>query len=205
MELARKISKLWMLIIGLVFGALIVLIIRFFTYNAEHIHYHANFAVYINGQREQFKSASYYEEETACKAEANMTPQDRAHMHDEVNDVVHVHDRAVTWGQFFNNLGWSVGKDFISTRDKTYVADERNKLAVILNGQNLTGISSITDKVIDDLDKLLIDFGSTDNAKLHNEYKAIPDTAKHHDEENDPATCSGPDTTTFSERLHHLF
>lgn len=206
MSFIRKNSRVWLTAIaGLLLGALIILAIRFFTYNANHIHYHANFAVYTNGQQEQFKSPSYYEEETACKAETGMTPQDRAHMHDGINNVVHVHDQAVTWGQFFNNLGWSVGKDFIETRDTLYQNNGTSILNVILNGQNLTGISSITNKVIGDQDKLLLSFGDISNTQLRKEYQAIPNTAKQHDSENDPATCSGPDTTTFSERLHHMF
>lgn len=202
----KFLSKIWLAAVGgLVLGALIILSIRFFAYNANHIHYHANFAVYLNGQSEQFKSPSYYEEETACKAEGSMTPQDRAHMHDAVNNVVHVHDNAVTWGQFFNNLGWSVGKDFIETRDRLYQNNGKAVLNVILNGQNLTGISSITNTVIGDQDQLLLSYGDIGNAQLQSEYQAIPNAAKAHDSENDPATCSGPGTTTFSERLHHLF
>ncbi|HSX17928.1 MAG TPA: hypothetical protein VLE51_01050 [Candidatus Saccharimonadales bacterium] len=201
----RKNLKFWLAgIAGLVLGVLIILAIRFFTYNANHVHYHANFAVYIDGQREQFKGASYYEEETACKAGDNIAPADRAHMHDNINDVVHVHDRAVTWEQFFNNLGWSVGGDFIETRDTLYQNNDRSILHITLNGQDLTGISSIANKVIGDRDKLLLDYGPTDS-QIKQEYNAIPSTAIQHDQENDPASCSGPTSTTFSDRLHHLF
>ncbi len=190
--------------IGLLLGVFIILAVRFFTYDAGHIHYHANFAVYINGQREQFKDSSYYEEETACKDGKNIVPADRAHMHDQINDVVHAHDHAVTWGQFFNNVGWTIGNDFIATRDRLYQNNDKSILHIVLNGQDLTGISSIANKVIVDRDKLLVDYGAADS-QLQQEYNKIPSTAREHDEENDPASCSGPSTTTSSDRLHHLF
>ena len=201
-----KISKVWLAgIAGLLIGALIILAIRFFTYDAGYVHYHANFAVYINGQQEQFKGSTYYEEETACKAESHMTPEDRVHMHDDVYDVIHVHDHAATWGHFFENLGWAVGKDFVKTRDTLYQNNNGNTLHIMLNGQNLTGISSVTNQVIGNEDKLLLGFGDVGNDELQKQFQAIPNTAREHNEEDDPASCSGPSKTTTSDRLKHLF
>src|SRR5512146_2323216 len=126
-------------LIGILIGALLVLGIRFFTYRADSVHYHANFAVYINGQRENFKNPIYYTE-TACggsESSEMMTPYERAHMHDKVNDVVHVEDEAVTWGQFFDNLAWPIGPNFIQKSDGTiYAENGANKLNIILNGQD---------------------------------------------------------------------
>ena len=201
-----KISRVWLAGIGgFLLGVIIILAIRFFTYDAGHIHYHANFGVYINGQQEQFKGPAYYEEETACKAETQMTHKGRVPMHDKIYDVVHVHDRAVTWGQFFENLGWSLGKDWLTSQDKIYASDRQSKLSIILNGQNMTGVSSITNSVIKDLDKLLVSYGSDGQDELQKRYAAISDTARQHDQEDDPASCSGPSTTTLSDRLHHIF
>jgi hypothetical protein len=135
-------SKWAFLIYGLLVGVLVILGIRYFTYHPHKVHYHANFGVYINGQQELFKDPTYYEEVALCNT-GTMTPQARTHMHDEEAGVVHVHDEAVTWGQFFENLGWVIGPDFIQTRDKLYVADETSKLNIVLNGQNLTGLTSI--------------------------------------------------------------
>jgi hypothetical protein len=86
------------------------------------VHYHANFAVYINGQQEQFKGMKYYEETAAqtCTLEKIDDPAERAHMHDNVNNVVHVEDHLVTWGNFFQNLGWGLGDDYLKTADNVY-------------------------------------------------------------------------------------
>ena len=203
--------KLWLVGIGgLLLGVLIVLAIRFFTYDAGYIHYHANFGVYINGQQEEFMATDYYEEVTACKQHAEMTPEDRAHMHkeghhDDDNAVAHVHDDVVTWGQFFENLGWVVGKDFIRTRDTLYQNSGNNILHINLNGQDLTGIGSITNRVIGNEDKLLLSYGDVSNDELKKQYEAVPTTAGHHNEEDDPASCSGPSKTTTSDRLKNIF
>ncbi|HJP96563.1 MAG TPA: hypothetical protein VJ843_04285 [Candidatus Saccharimonadales bacterium] len=200
----RMSKKTWF-ICGILLGALIILAIRFAIYNPQHTHYHANFAVYINDQREEFKDPTYYEDVAACTQYDNMTPAERAHMHNNVNDVIHVHDNAVTWGQFFENIGWYLGDDFIKTRDHMYVASGNQKLHLLLNGQDYTGLASVSNMVIGDQDKLLISFGDISSNRLKMEYAGISNNAKKADETHDPASCSGHQNATASERLKHLF
>lgn len=192
---------------GIVLGILALLVIRLFTYSPPSTHYHANLAVYLNGQRFEFKGAQYYQEVSICTAAHGITiPQQRAHMHDNINSVIHVHDRATTWGQFFDNIGWTLGPDLIETDDGTlYKADDTNKLNIVLNGQNYTGLGSIQNRIIGDRDRLLISYGDIDSATLQKEYATVPSTAKHYDETADPASCSGAENLSFKDRLHHLF
>jgi hypothetical protein len=192
---------------GLLLGALVILTIRFATYTPKHTHYHANFAVYINGQREEFKNPLYYQEVTACQTgDAPIKPEQRAHMHDSINSVVHVHDDGVTWGDFFTNLGWYVGPDFIRTRDGTmYTADGDSRLHIVLNGTDLTGGAAISRQVIGDEDKLLVSFGSVNETDLQKEVKSVPATAHKYDISKDPASCGGDDQATTKDRFDHLF
>lgn len=192
---------------GLLAGVLILLIIRFFMYGPQRVHYHANFAAYINGTRQTFNDPTYYEDVSACAADsAGITaPQERAHMHSNVNDVIHVHDHAVTWGAFFTNIGWYVSDSFLKTRTNLYVADDTNKVNVILNGQDYTGVMSIANTVIKDQDKLLVSYGNIDSTTLQHEYNAIQNNALTHDKGKDPSTCSSGAPVTLSQRLHHLF
>lgn len=191
------------------FGALVILGIRFFTYSPESVHYHANFALYINGQRETFNSPSYYEETASCSADTAVTPTDRAHMHDNVNDVVHVEDHAVTWGQFFTNLGWYMGPNYIEgsgPNGTMYLENGNNQLHLILNGQDYTDLGGLQNTVIHDQDKLLVSFGDLSSETLQQEYKAIPSTAHHYDVTQDPASCMGGHASiSVHERLTHLF
>ena len=93
-----KINKLTVGLIGLTLGIAIVLGIRFVTYTPpEEVHYHANFAVYVDGVQEQFDNPSLYEELSECSISTVKKPDSRAHLHGNIKDVVHVEDEAVTW------------------------------------------------------------------------------------------------------------
>lgn len=202
------IKSKWFIGIGcLVLGAAIVLGIRFFTYKPDDVHYHANFAVYINGERQQFKGQQYYEETEMCAVNTSVTPGTRAHMHDNVNNVVHVEDHAVTWGQFFSNLGWTLGPSFIASPDGViYNENSDNRLNIILNGQDYTDLGDMSNTVIKDQDKLLVSFGDESNEVLQQEYRTIPSSAHRYDITKDPASCSGGHSgTTMHDRLTHMF
>lgn len=190
----------------IVLGTLIVLGIRFVTFKHDDVHYHANFALYINGKREEFKGAQYYTETEVCAAEKTMTPAERAHMHDNINNVVHVEDDATTWGQFFTNLGWTLGPDFIQSPDGTiYQSNGANKLHIVINGKDYTGLGAQANTVINDADRVLFAYGNEDSAALQKEYKAIPATAHKYDVTPDPESCSGHEGASYKERLRHLF
>lgn len=198
-------AKWFLLVAGLLIGALTILGIRFATYKHEEVHYHANFVVYINGQREEFKDPAYYQPVEMCTLVKEITPPVRAHMHDNVSSVVHVEDNAVTWGQFFNNLGWNVGKNYIQTPDALYTSEVgNNKLHVILNGNDITGINTITNMVIKDKDRLLISYGDSDEQTLNDQYKTVPEDAGKYDAEKDPSTCSGHEDATMRDRFMHM-
>jgi len=194
----------WVLAGGaFIVGALVILGIRFFTYHPDKVHYHANFAVYINGQKEEFKNPVYYIAISAtCSTDTAKTPVDRAHMHNGVNNIVHIEDHTVTWGNFFQNIGWVVDPRLIRTPDALYLPDDSRKITFILNGQQVDGAMRQVDG---DQDKLLIDFGTSSQSDIQKEYQAIPSTAKKYDTAPDPKSCSGSKPITLRERLHHLF
>lgn len=198
----------WFLGIGcLLIGAATILGIRFVTYKVPYVHYHANFALYFNGQQEEFKSKQYYTEVSACTLNNTVKqPSERVHMHDNINNVVHVEDNSVTWSQFFTNLGWTLGPTFIASPDGTiYLEKGRHKLHLLLNGQDYTDFGGIQNNVIKDKDRLLISFGDESKTTLNQQYSAIPSTAQKYDSIKDPASCSGNHGTTLHDRLVHLF
>lgn len=193
---------------GLLLGALLLLSIRFAAYEPEHTHYHANFAVFINGERETFNKPQFYEAVNICSTDGGITiPQQRAHMHGNINSVVHVHDdHAVTWGDFFTNLGWTVTGDLIKTDEgKLYVADDANKVNLIINGEDFTDIEAISNRLIEDEDRLLVSYGPTDQTALTTQAKAVPSTAEEYNGGTDPGNCSSHEATTVKQRLQNLF
>lgn len=190
--------------VGILISFVILFGLRFALIQDKHTHYHANFAIYINGQQINFDSPLYFEEVQTCSGDFENDPKHRAHMHDQKSGLVHVHDEGVTWGHFLANLGFGVTKDLIQTNTGTYVDGvDGNKLSFYLNEQE---VDSIANTVIGNEDKLLIDYGKpyTDKEELVQKYAKIPRDANVANNTKDPASCSGNELTT-KERFKRAF
>lgn len=203
-ETKKKDHSIWgnswfMLLLAFLLGALSLIAIRFATIKDTSVHYHADFALYINGQKDEFESFTFYEEVQSCSADNANNVKARAHMHDKKAGLIHVHDAGVTWGQFFNNLGYTVGDQVLETDDGVF-NDGRDgrKLTFILNKQE---VDAIANRVIGNTDKLLINYGTEDEATLQANLNALPDQAGEANTQNDPAACSGGHSLTFTDRL----
>lgn len=203
-KLKGNLPTLTLLLIGAVVGVLWFGALRLLLHHNDEIHYHSNFAVFVDGERQEFQSFTYYEEVAACTTAFADNPKGRGHMHDQVNDVIHVHDNAVTYGDFFTNLDWGIGPNYVRT-DKGLLVNDADKIWVfILNGDR---VARVDNRVIDDQDKLLISYG-TANTDIMGQYNKIENKAETHDNENDPATCSGlngPLDNSFPTRLKKAF
>ena len=195
--------NLKVLLLGFILGILVFFGVRFVTYTPpKEVHYHANFAVYIDGQREKFENPFYYQEITTCSIDSDGDPAHRVHMHDNISDLIHVHAPAVTWGNFFQNIGWNVGKGYIDTSDKLLVNENGKKLNFVLNGE---AIDDITTKIIGDRDKLLVSYGDDSKDQLKNQFDSVPASAEEFDNNQDPASCSGNHKeNTVKDRLKNL-
>lgn len=190
-----------LLVIGILLGALLTTAIRFALVKDNAVHYHANFSLYINGQKDEFKSFTFYEEVASCDVHSADNPKVRTHMHDNKPGLVHVHDDGVTWGNFFENLGYTLGNNLIKTNNGVYITgDDGNKLTFILNGEQT---DSIANKAIGNEDRLLINYGKDNDQTLQNRYKDVPSTAHEANITKDPAACAGGHELTFWNRLKH--
>lgn len=185
--------------IGLIVGVVGIIAVRVATIKDTHVHYHANFGLYINGQREEFKNFTYYEEVSSCGGNDLDNPKIRVHMHDNINYVVHVHDHAATWGAFFANLGYTLGDSLVKTDAGVFIdGQDDKKLSFLLNGQPITAVA---DRTISDDDALLVSYGSEGSTGLKKQYSTILDDAKKYDETADPSACSGARPLTFTEKI----
>lgn len=179
-------------------GVFLAFILRFTFVDSNSVHYHANFSLYVNGVRDDFKSPTFYEEISAC-SEGHNDPKTRSHMHDNESDVIHVHDSAVTWGHFFANISYTLSDKVLVTDGGTFVdgVDGKN-LHFILNGKQ---VSSLTNRVIANEDKLLIDYSADDASTLASRYGTISSSAHEHNVEPDPASCSGGAQESMGDRF----
>jgi hypothetical protein len=200
-ETQRRLS---LFVAGALLGVLGFGLYRFLSVDFEHTHYHANFAVYINGEKEQFEGFAYYEELTGCSLDTGPYPRGRAHMHEPENGLVHLHDEAVTWGNFFENLGFSVGRNHVSTPTDTYVKSDNLDITYVLNGE-VVSVSNIASKEIVDTDRLLVAVGADKSESLEFFESVVPANAAEFNESSDPGTCSSGENHGFTDRLREVF
>jgi hypothetical protein len=198
-------KRIYALVVGgFVVGILTPLTIRFASYRPAQVHYHANFAVYLQGQPQKFTNRAYFLD-GGCGMSNMMTPESRAHLTPGIDNVVHVKDGAVTWGQFFNNLGWYIGDDFVKTADGQLLAPNGDAtLHIIINEQDYTGLGGITNAVIKDRDRLLLSYGNSSRTDLAKQYAAVPSTAKTYDGMKNASACGHATKVTLQDRLRHL-
>ena len=201
-DTTKKSQKLLMIALGFLVGVFGFGLYRFVTFGEDHTHYHANFSVYVDGEQEQFESFSYYEELTACSLDTTPTAKGRVHMHEPENSVVHVHDDAVTWGHFFENLGYSVGDQHMSNGTDLYTESDDQTIHYILNGE---AVKSPTGKAIGDEDRLLVVVGTATEEDAIEFFETVPEDAHEHNESSDPGACNSNEGYSFTDRLKGVF
>jgi hypothetical protein len=78
----------------------------------KKVHYHAGFQVYRNDALQNFSDPQYMHQKPCTTNETNNEPEDeqieKAHLHDLVGDVVHIHRENVTWQDLFTNLKYPI-------------------------------------------------------------------------------------------------
>ena len=168
-------------------------------------HEHANFAVFVQGQKFDFNSADYIGEEGAEFSEV-------AHIHRPRYSVVHVHMSGTSWNEFLKSIHIELlDPTIVGVEDKTtcltvpggkkYCNTDKEKLHFIVNGVKVDGVS---DSLITDLDRVLISYGSEDEAALMKQYEqtgtdaCIPsERCKERIDPNEPKeNCQGGRGTT---------
>ncbi len=196
-------SVLILLLAGIVIGFGIFSVIRMIKYvPQEHVHYHANFQVFVNGKQETFQDPLYYQEVAGCLRDNDTDPIHRAHMHDEVYDVVHVHAPGVTWNHFFENINIGTEPTSLRIGGTVYANTDTSTVTYILNGRKL---AALVGQSIKSEDTLLINYGNEDITTLTARAQAITNKAHEYNLKKDPASCSGDhENPTIQDRFEHV-
>lgn len=98
-----------LLSLGLMIGALTL--VWLFPLSAQpesdHIHYHAGFLIYIDDQLQDYSGYQYMNYTPCSEHNEKKSPVEeqieKAHLHDNVGDVVHVHRTGAVWGDLILN------------------------------------------------------------------------------------------------------
>lgn len=130
------------------------------------VHEHADFAVYLEGQKFDFKPAKYQSSET------NPLDPD-AHLHDGNGEITHKHRKGITLGYFFGTIGMKFdGQCFATDDGKQYCNSGAKTLKMFVNGKENTQFGSYE---FTDLDKILITYG--DQTGVADQISSIGDDA----------------------------
>ena len=171
-------------------------------------HYHANFAVFVDGERLDLSAMHYMQDIAACKANPDLIlPVERAHLHEGIHDVVHVHHEGATWGHFFANIGFALGDDFLITdRGERHFTVPGQTFKFVVDGLD---VPSIYNNVIESEERVLISFGSESLDKIFDtQFAEISSTANSFNQfHKDAGGCSAaePVSETTGEKLRGAF
>lgn len=169
------------------------------------VHYHANWAIWIDGERVDLSAPRFMEDLAACSAApGGISAETRVHMHDGNHDVVHVHHEGATWGHLLANLGWGAGSDWIMRDDgRLHRSDVGARLSWILNGME---VFPAHNRVIAPGDRLLLSFGGEPTELLTDErFPTVATDAAEYDATMDPAGCMGHGPEATGSRLRRAF
>jgi hypothetical protein len=203
---ARGAGAFPLLLAGAVSGVLLFGVARLaFVPEHEHVHFHANFAMVVDGQRFDFSPPRYMQDVAACQADpARIAPEQRVHLHNSDPDVVHVHHAGVTWGHFLTNLGFGTGDGYLVTDDGTWHRTEGERtLRFVMNGHP---VPDVHNRLIRPGDRLLISHGPEDAEEVvEQHFSQVASNAPAFDTLPDPAGCSGPQQQPWSDRIKQAF
>ncbi len=193
--------------VGVVVGVLGLAAFRFATVPPPVItHHHANWAVFVHGQRLDLTEERFMEDVASCRTSPEaIRPQDRIHLHEGDHDVIHVHHPAATWGQLLANLTMAAGEDYLFLPDGTkHLARGDSTVKFFRNGRQDFNLAN---EPVRSTDRVLISFGSeTPDQVLADQFGRVADNAEEHNSKADPAACmGGHESETFGARLKRAF
>ncbi|MCR4368647.1 MAG: hypothetical protein NUV67_01945, partial [archaeon] len=134
----------------------------------EPYHVHADFAIFINGERLDFAQDKY------MSTESNHLSED-VHFHDGNGKVIHFHAQDATLGEFLESLGFELGQECIKldSGEEFCNSGERTlKMFVNKAASNEFGYFRPND-----LDRILISFGSENADQLAEQMNLVSDEA----------------------------
>lgn len=131
---------------------LLPLAAAYFLLRDPHVHYHAGFLVYNDNTLVDFSETKYMELEFCNNnGTSKKDPQrEKAHLHDNIGDVVHVHKKGALWGDLFTNLSYP-----LSVKNATFAAH--------LNGRVIESSDEFSRTPLKPYDSVVIFIGRNDD------------------------------------------
>ncbi|HLL60891.1 MAG TPA: hypothetical protein VK338_04195 [Candidatus Nitrosocosmicus sp.] len=140
--------------IALIISLIIVLILGFILYKKintpQKVHLHAGFKIFVDGKLQDFSDFKYMSLVPCGDTEVKHNEQiEKAHLHDNIGTVVHVHREGAKWKDLFRNINYSI--------------DTSKNVEAYLNGKQ---INNILDQKIKEYDSIILLIGKKPNKYL---------------------------------------
>lgn len=169
-------------------------------------HFHANFAMYVDGERIDFSKDKYQEDVAGCSLTGLMYPKDRAHLHENNPDTIHIHHEWVSWGHFFTNNWFVFGEDFLILDDQSVLLQNNeqadNDITYILNGEQ---VDNPFNTLIKSKDKLLINYGKQSDWEIQELYNSVSTNAGEYNSKYDPWSCGWTNENGLAVLIRDMF
>jgi len=166
-------------------------------------HFHANFAMYIEGERVDFSDDKYMEDIAACGIGGVIYPSHRAHLHENNGETIHIHHEWVSFGHFFSNIWFSFGENYIvNDESKIYQEAAWDQVTFILNWKI---VENPFNRLIKSEDRLLISYGSESEEVLLERYSSVSNNAGEYNAKYDPGSCWGNNENGIVVLIHQMF
>lgn len=126
------------------------------------VHLHADVKVYTDGKAIDFSQKKY---QLAARF---------IHFEDGIGDVIHIHATGLTLSHLFKSLGGELSSNCLVLEGKSNCNDGDKKLKLYVNGQPSTEFDN---RVIKDLDKYLISYGSENESEIQKQISSVTNLA----------------------------
>lgn len=140
-------------------------------------HVHADFHLVVRGQRFDFNKPEFVSTEEKHLSE-------NVHIHAPRFTVVHSHRFGTTWDEFFRSVGFRLsdptngaraGQICMTFPDGTRLCNTATESwKFVVNGVRIDGVANLD---IQDLNRVVISYGSEDDAALMTQYALVSDEA----------------------------
>lgn len=135
--------------------------------NPDLNHTHADFAVFIDGEKLDFSSEKYMSTEQKHLSQY-------LHLHDGIGTVIHRHKPGLTLGEFISSLGLTMAKDCVTLETKEQLCNNgKKRWTMVVNGGRRIVDPSY---VFEDTDKILLSYSASDTL-WESEWQQVTDDA----------------------------
>ena len=146
------------------------------------------------------------EDVAGCSLTGKILPKDRAHLHENNPDTIHIHAEWVSWGHFFANLGFVFDSQFLSADNgQVFQEDGDKEISYVLNWEK---VKNPFNTLIRSEDRLLISYGDEWLEERMQQYETVSSNAGDYNSKYDPGSCGGTNENgvmiLLRDRLHAL-